>query len=197
MATLISNITRDVYKNVTRGLFESHKKIFAFLIAVSINKESKLLSEGLWSVFLRGAGLVDKFKKPMNPDKTMFSERSWDLAYSLDSKFPNFSNLTTHIISKLKLWAPYKEDPLTEKLPEEWNDRLDLFEKMLVVKIFRPEKVMFTLATYINKYLGSFFMESPNVSMRAIWEDSDNRTPIIFVLSPGADPTTVLLKLRD
>lgn len=56
---------------------------------------------------------------------------------------------------------------------------------------------MFTLATYINKYLGSFFLESPNVSMRAIWEDSDNRTPIIFVLSPGADPTTVLLKLRE
>jgi dynein heavy chain len=118
LASLINNITRDVYRNVTRGLFESHKKIFSFLIAVNINKESKLLSEELWSVFLRGAGLIDKFKKPMNPDKTVFSERSWDLAYSLDSRFPNFAGLTTHIISKLKMWLPYKEDPLNEKLPE-------------------------------------------------------------------------------
>ena len=118
LATLISNITRDVYKNVTRGLFESHKKIFSFLIAVNINKESKLLSEELWSVFLRGAELVDKFKKPMNPDKGIFPDRSWDLAYNLDSKFPNFASLTTHIISKLRLWLPYKDDPLTEKLPE-------------------------------------------------------------------------------
>jgi dynein heavy chain len=68
---------------------------------------------------------------------------------------------------------------------------------MLVMKVFRPEKVMFTLATYISKYLGSFFLESPNVSMKAVWEDSDSRTPIIFVLSPGADPTVALLKLRD
>lgn len=68
---------------------------------------------------------------------------------------------------------------------------------MLVVKVFRPEKVMFTLATYISKYLGSFYLESPNVSMKALWEDSDNRTPIIFVLSPGADPTIALFKLKD
>jgi hypothetical protein len=74
----------------------------------------------------------------MNPDKTMFTERGWDLAYHLDSKFPNFSGFTSHLISKLKLWEAYKEDPLNEKLPEDWNTKLDAFEKMLVVKVFRP-----------------------------------------------------------
>lgn len=60
---------------------------------------------------------MDKFKRPMNPDKTVITERGWDLIFSLDSKFPNFASLSTHIISKLKMWLPYREDPLTEKLP--------------------------------------------------------------------------------
>jgi dynein heavy chain len=33
--------------------------------------------------------------------------------------------------------------------------------------------------------------------MRELWKDSDARTPIIFVLSPGADPTTSLLKYKS
>ena len=33
--------------------------------------------------------------------------------------------------------------------------------------------------------------------MRDLWKDSDNRTPIIFVLSPGADPTASLLKFKE
>lgn len=33
---LMNNITKDVYKNVTRGLFERDKILFSFMIAASI-----------------------------------------------------------------------------------------------------------------------------------------------------------------
>ena len=45
--------------------------------------------------------------------------------------------------------------------------------------------------------IGQTYLEPPNVSIRDIWKDSDKRTPIIFVLSPGADPTSSLLKFSD
>lgn len=52
---LIDNVTRNIYTNVCRGLFEAHKLIYSFLIATSIKRQSGELLEGYWSLFLRGA----------------------------------------------------------------------------------------------------------------------------------------------
>lgn len=50
---LINEITRNIYKNVSRGLFEKDKTLFSFLIATSINRNAKLISEDIWSVFTK------------------------------------------------------------------------------------------------------------------------------------------------
>lgn len=42
---LIENITKTIYVNVTRGLFEKDKLIFSFMISTSINKNAKILGE--------------------------------------------------------------------------------------------------------------------------------------------------------
>ena len=42
---LIDCITQNIYRNISRGLFEKDKTLFSFLIATSINRQSKLISE--------------------------------------------------------------------------------------------------------------------------------------------------------
>ena len=59
---LIDNITRMLYTNVSRGLFEAHKIIFSFLITSSINRNSGRVKETHWNIMLRGAG-------PLSPDQ--------------------------------------------------------------------------------------------------------------------------------
>jgi dynein heavy chain len=56
---LINKITRVIYTNVSRGLFEAHKLIYSFLIAISIEKQENRLDNSLWNVYLRGAGVMD------------------------------------------------------------------------------------------------------------------------------------------
>jgi len=48
--------------NVSRGLFEAHKLIFSFLIAVSIQKQKGEVAEELWNAFLRGASATEGTK---------------------------------------------------------------------------------------------------------------------------------------
>jgi len=77
----------------------------------------------------------------------MITVLNWDLAYFIDLHFENFKGLCTSIKTKLSSWKEYSlcADPLKEKLPEEWNDKLDPFEKMIIIKIFRPEKILFAV----------------------------------------------------
>jgi dynein heavy chain len=55
---LIDNITRMIFTNVSRGLFEAHKIIFSFLIITSINRNSRKVKEMHWNLLLRGAGPI-------------------------------------------------------------------------------------------------------------------------------------------
>lgn len=60
---------------------------------------------------------------------------------------------------------------------------------MLILKIFKPEKLLFAFQRYVDSQLGKKYAESPISTMDALFGSSDNKTPIIFVLSQGADPT--------
>jgi dynein heavy chain len=59
----------------------------------------------------------------------------------------------------------------------------------MILKLFRPEKLMFGFSNYVEKKIGNFFLEIPSINMQEIYLASDVKTPIIFVLSSGADPT--------
>ena len=39
-------------------------------------------------------------------------------------------------------------------MPPDFEDKLDLFEKMNVIKIFKPEKIMFGIANFVEKRIG-------------------------------------------
>ena len=43
--------------------------------------------------------------------------------------------------------------------------------------------------------MGNFFVESPLFDLKGAFNDSTCTTPIIFILSPGADPMSYLLNL--
>ena len=82
-------------------------------------------------------------------------------------------------------------------MPEDWDKKLDLFDRILLSRVLQPQKIVSAMSYYISNTIGTPYLDAPNVTVRDLWKDSDSRTPIIFVLSPGADPTASLLKLSE
>ncbi len=195
---LMSFITEFMYTNVCRGLFEEHKLIFSFLIVTSILRDANDISPAEWNFFLRG-GRGDP-NRAKNPDPNVFSTAVWEMCIALQySGIPAFEGLCGDIAADIAAWTKWikAEKPHTEPLPEPWNLTLNPFQRLLAIKVLREEKVMFAIADYIRAKFGQQYTESPPFKLADVFKDTSSTTPIIFVLSTGADPTSILLRFSE
>lgn len=79
----------------------------------------------------------------------------------------------------------------------EWEGACNEFQKMLFIRSLRPDRVSFAITNFIINQLGPQFVEPLVLDIRAVLEESVPQTPLIFVLSPGVDPTSSLLHLAE
>jgi hypothetical protein len=82
-----------------------------------------------------------------------------------------------------------------QDLPGAWNKKLNSFQKLLVLRVLREEKLVYGTRKFVRLELGEAFSESPPFNLESAYLDSSNITPLIFVLSPGADINDYLLEL--
>lgn len=191
---LVNDITSAFYKNICRGLFEKDKLLFSFINAYEIFKHAKKIAEKEWIFFKVGSygELQDEEDKP-----EYLTDALW-------SKIINLSKLSyklTELPESLKdekeaeIWKNLmdSDDPQNIKLPERLQDSITNFQKLLVYYTVSPEKLIFFVQDFVRSALGQEFIESPPFDLAASFNDSTCYTPIIFILSSGADPMANLL----
>jgi dynein heavy chain len=112
-----------------------------------------------------------------------------DAFRGIDSYFIEFNKKFKKIFD-----AP---NPHEEKMPGEWDDRLNSFQKMIVLKSIRADKVTSAIQNFIVEKVGKAFIDPPTFNLKACYADSSNVSPLIFVLSPGSDPIADLKKFAE
>jgi len=102
----------------------------------------------------------------------------------------NFDGIIEHIAENQEAWTKWAtcEDPILEKLPADWEEKITDFQKKILLKVFRPEKLVFAFKKYVNDHMGLFFTTPIPITMELLFNDIDPYTPLIFILSTGADP---------
>ena len=83
------------------------------------------------------------------------------------------------------------EDPyLVEEAqwPTEWVKVLNSFQRLLIIRIIRLDKLIPAIQNMITDQMDKFYVEFPPFDLQVAFEDSSYFTPLIFVLSTGADP---------
>lgn len=84
-----------------------------------------------------------------------------------------------------------------ESLPAPFDTTLDDFQRMIVLKSLRPDKVTNAMQDYLSRHLGQQFIEPQSSDLAAMFKESGPVVPLIFVLSTGTDPAVELYKFVD
>jgi len=64
---------------------------------------------------------------------------------------------------------------------------------MIVLRCFRTDRVNFAIRNYVESYWKKEFVESRPTILKDIFDEIKGpKEPILFVLSPGVDPTSGL-----
>lgn len=88
-------------------------------------------------------------------------------------------------------------EPHKEKFPNLLEQKYTKFQKMLVLKCLRPDKVINAMQDFILHYMGRQFIEPQTTNLSIVFKDSSPATPLIFVLSTGTDPAADLYKFAE
>lgn len=108
----------------------------------------------------------------------------------------NEDHLKAWIINYPFQW--YDSDtPELEELPCDYSPRLTSFEKLMLIRCFRVDRVYRGIFNYITEIMGEQYITPPQVSFDMIFEESTPTMPVVFILSPGSDPTLELMRLAD
>lgn len=94
-----------------------------------------------------------------------------------------------HIYDSLQ---PYKE-----ALPGELNTTFSSFQKLLVLRVIRPDKIVGAVNAFVLEAMGQRYIEPPQFDLNSAYHDSSAQTPLIFILSAGSDPMAALLKFAE
>lgn len=194
---LKSHFTYSLYCNICRSLFKKDKLLFSFLLCIGLMRGNNELDQDEWMMLLTGGIALDK-NLPSNPATDWLSEKTWGEVTRL-SAIPAFLNFANDFKMQIADWKLIYDssEPHKCKLPTGWDQRLNSFQKVIIMRIMRPDKLTPAIMDFVKGRMGQKFIEPPPFDLAASYADSNCCAPLIFILSPGADPMAGLLKFAE
>jgi dynein heavy chain len=197
--------TKFVYTTVCRSLFERHKLLLSMQMCIKIQmaneNEEERPNNDEWNFFLKGGEVMDRSQQPPKPqgnNADWITMQMWDNLTELEKVSETFKGIPQAVTMQAKDWARWfnQEKPEVTPLPGEWQTKCDdPLRAMIVVRCLRQDRVIPCMRNYIERYMKKDFIESIPFILKHIFDETTFDKPIIFVLSPGVDPTDSLKKL--
>jgi dynein heavy chain len=192
---ILRYLTYEVWAFTSRSLYERHKLLFTLMMAIKIDYHKGLIAHNEFLSFIKGGASLDLNAVTPKPFKWIL-DITWLNLVEI-SKLKPFNDILKKIESNERDWRNWyeTEKPEQEEIPCGYNNSLDVFRKLLLVRSWSPDRTISQARKYIEESLGSEYSETHILDLELTWEESEPRTPLVCILSIGSDPTNQIIAL--
>ncbi|KAI5166248.1 Dynein Heavy Chain 10, Axonemal [Manis pentadactyla] len=198
LRNIMDTLTFNIYNYGCTGLFERHKLLFSFNMTIKIEQEEGRIPQEELDFFLKGNISLEKSKR--KKPCAWLSDQGWEDIILLSEMFSdNFGDLPDDIEKHLPIWQEWYDLDSLEQFPFPlgYDNNITPFQKLLILRCFRVDRVYRAVTDYVTETMGEKYVQPPMISFEAIFEQSTPNSPIVFILSPGSDPASDLMKLAE
>ncbi|KAM3960300.1 LOW QUALITY PROTEIN: dynein heavy chain at 89D [Aphomia sociella] len=198
LKNIIDMLTKNVYDYGCTGIFERHKLLFSFQMDIKLEQSEGNVSQSQLDFFIKGNVSLEKSLRAC--PTTWIPAQGWQDIMKLSIDFPDsFGELPDHITRGIDVWQEWFDcdTPESAEVPNAYRERLQPFELLMLLRCFRVDRIYRAITDYITVTMGEEYITPPVISLDMIVEQTTPYTPVVFILSPGSDPTADLMKLAD
>jgi dynein heavy chain len=206
---IIDAMTYICYRYISRGIYERDKVSFKLILTFKILQIAGKLDSKNINTFLRGGGALDLAHVRPKPFAWLSNE-SWLNVLQLSLSNLTLRNLVEDMERNEALFMPWYAENEPEKLPipivdGKFGGEEEVvlnFYRLLVVRCFREDRTLLAVNDFIRRVetiempggaklpvMGPKYIEPVAETVDAIYREMDATTPVIYLLSAGADPT--------
>ncbi|XP_045152663.1 dynein axonemal heavy chain 10 [Echinops telfairi] len=198
LRNIMDTLTFNIYNYGCTGLFERHKLLFSFNMTIKIEQAEGRVPQEELDFFLKGNISLEKSrrKKPC----AWLSDQGWEDIILLSEMFSqDFGRLPDDVESHHAVWQDWYDLDSLEQFPFPlgYDKNINSFQKLLILRCFRVDRVYRAVTDYVTVTMGEKYVQPPMISFESIFEQSTPNSPIVFILSPGSDPASDLMKLAE
>ncbi|KAM4605979.1 LOW QUALITY PROTEIN: dynein axonemal heavy chain 5 [Polymixia lowei] len=195
ISNIIQFLTYQVYCYTARGLYEDDKFLFTLLLALKIDLQARNISHMEFHTFIKGGASLDLNSVEAKPRRWIL-DLTWLNLVQLSS-LPLFTQLLIQVSNNERSWRMWFDQPAPEDapLPDGYQEILDTFRKLLLIRSWCPDRTIAQARRYISESLGPQYAEGVVLDLEALWAQSNIRTPMVCLLSMGSDPTENIERL--
>ncbi|MBZ3878788.1 Dynein heavy chain 10, axonemal [Sciurus carolinensis] len=198
LKNIMDTLTFNIYNYGCTGLFERHKLLFSFNMTIKIEQAEGRVPQEELDFFLKGNISLEKSKR--KKPCSWLPDQGWEDVMLLSEMFSDkFEQLPDDVEGNLTLWQEWYDLDSLEQFPFPlgYESHITPFQKLLLLRCFRVDRVYRAVTDYVTITMGEKYVQPPMISFEAIFEQSTPSSPIVFILSPGSDPASDLMKLAE
>ncbi|KAK7195889.1 dynein heavy chain [Novymonas esmeraldas] len=200
LRNIIQTLTYNLYTYVCMGIFAKDKVMLSFQMAVRLLSQEGRMVQSELEFFLRGCVLASK-SFPANPVPWL-TERQWNDVCKLATTVDTFEHLTDDVAGNAEAWHAWTSLDRPEELdgstlPCGYAEKMTSFQLLCLLRCLRPDRVYGAVTNFIATcdLLGEQFIMPPILRYKEVLEKSSSMSPIVCIVSPGANPTDEIVRL--